>query len=198
MGVEGIGVIYGANNLGKTLQANSLVEKLNKAGVSSMYIKYPIYDLEPTGPLLNRILRDPDMPKPKPEEIQQIFAQNRFDYQPSLVQIIRNGFFPILEDYKGTGIAWGMTFGVPLDYLESINSGLLEPNVAVCLDGKRFKKGIEKIHLHENSGLWEKNRKIHQFLAKRYGWEIVNANQSIEKVAYDIWLVIRSKLSISD
>ena len=45
-------VLYGVNNLGKTTQAQLLVERLNKAGVQATYLKYPIYDIEPSGVLL--------------------------------------------------------------------------------------------------------------------------------------------------
>ena len=38
-------VIYGVNNLGKTTQANMLVQKLKASGLKAEYLKYPIYDL---------------------------------------------------------------------------------------------------------------------------------------------------------
>jgi thymidylate kinase len=49
--------IYGINNIGKSTQTSLLVQKLVNAGVPVEYIKYPIYDLDPTGKMLNEILR---------------------------------------------------------------------------------------------------------------------------------------------
>jgi dTMP kinase len=49
--------IYGINNIGKSTQTSLLVQKLISAGVQVEYIKYPIYDLDPTGKMLNEILR---------------------------------------------------------------------------------------------------------------------------------------------
>lgn len=80
-----------------------------------------------------------------------------------------------------------------------LNIELAENNMGALLKVKeRFKKekplkGIriglalhvtkEKIHIHEqNGGLIQKVRKKHLQLAKEFGWKIVNANQSREKV----------------
>ena len=49
--------IYGINNIGKSTQTSLLVQKLMNAGIQVEYIKYPIYDLDPTGKMLNEILR---------------------------------------------------------------------------------------------------------------------------------------------
>ena len=51
-------VIYGANNLGKTVQANLLIDSLRNIDKNAHYLKYPIYDLEPTGPRINAALRE--------------------------------------------------------------------------------------------------------------------------------------------
>lgn len=48
---------YGVNNIGKSTHARMLSEKLKKEGYDPVYVKFPIYDLEPSGPLLNKIIR---------------------------------------------------------------------------------------------------------------------------------------------
>jgi len=49
--------VYGINNIGKSTQTSLLVQKLINIGVRVEYIKYPIYNLDPTGKMLNEILR---------------------------------------------------------------------------------------------------------------------------------------------
>ncbi|MFH1375542.1 MAG: hypothetical protein ABIH35_02625 [Patescibacteria group bacterium] len=49
--------LYGINNIGKSTQTSFLVQRLVNSGVRVEYIKYPIYDLDPTGKKLNEILR---------------------------------------------------------------------------------------------------------------------------------------------
>ncbi|MFH1545947.1 MAG: hypothetical protein ABIE14_01040 [Patescibacteria group bacterium] len=49
--------IYGVNNIGKSTQTSLLVQRLVNVGVRVEYFKYPLYDLDPTGKMLNEILR---------------------------------------------------------------------------------------------------------------------------------------------
>ncbi len=185
-------VIYGPNNIGKTTQTKKIVDWLISKGIKASYLKYPIYDLEPTGPRLDGILRH------KTEtlsaiEIQKIFVQNRKDYEKILQNRLDSGEWIIAEDYKGTGLAWGMTFGVPKKELEKINKNLLEEDLAICMIGDRFLSAIEKGHLHEDGGNWEKNKEIHIKLAEEKGWNVVEANGSIRQVNGRIRKVIVKK-----
>lgn len=191
--IEGIGkfiVLYGPNNIGKSEQAKRLVENLNSVRIPTELLKYPIYNLEPTGPALNRILREGNPQGLNAEETQKIFAQNRFDFQPALESKLKRGTWIVAEDYTGTGIAWGLTFGVPMEKLMEFNKDLRKEDIAICLDGERFSSGIERNHLHERSEKWELNRAIHRELAKKFGWEMVHANGSREEVAQEIFMVL--------
>ena len=81
-------------------------------------------------------------------------------------------------------------------YLKKINKGILKEDLAILLDGKRFKKAKEKIHIHEtNEQLIKKVRKQHLKLAKEYKWKVINANQPREKVFKDIKKEIDKLLS---
>ncbi len=189
-------VIYGANNLGKSTQIRRLAKRFVEEGKQILLMKYALYDLEPTGPLLNKILRHPEELDKKyaEEEIQEIYAQNRREFQETLVSVLNAGITVLAEDYTGTGIAWGMTRGLSVERLEEINKGLVEPDIAILLDGERFDTGKEKGHRNEDSGdeIWEKNRQIHLDLASRYGWHKVNANGSVGEVEEKILKVIDS------
>jgi thymidylate kinase len=187
-------VIYGANNLGKSEQSRRLSSKLIHEGNQVFVIKYPIYQLEPTGPIINSILRNPDDPNRKISEyeLQKLFAQNRRDFQEVLIQLMNAGVHIIAEDYTGTGISWGLTRDVPHEDLVTLNEDLLIPDLAILLDGERFLSGIEQRHRNESDldVVWEKNRSAHQFLADRHGWKRVNANQEIEQVHRDVMEIV--------
>jgi len=63
------------------------------------------------------------------------------------------------------------------------------------LDGERFSTGREVNHTHEGSDdLWQRGRECHLFLAKRYGWPTVHANQAREKVLEDIVSLVEEKV----
>lgn len=188
-------VLYGVNNLGKTTQAKLLVEKLSHHGVFAEYIKYPIYELPPTGHILNTVLRSGTEQKLSEIELQKLYAQNRRDFQPTLEQKLVRGKWIVAEDYTGTGLAWGVTKGAPLDILEKQNNGLIQEDCAVLLDGDRFLSGKEARHLHEsNDSLMQHCRATHRALAQKYSWLTVDANQSVEDVAENIWKIIQTLL----
>lgn len=173
-------VLYGSNNLGKTTQAKMLVDALTLRGVNARYLKYPVYDLPTTGPIINSILRHGV--SMSAEELQRVFAQNRRDYEPRLVEDLENGIWRVAEDYTGTGIAWGMTHGVSFAALEEMNRGLLKEDLAILLDGERFTSGIERGHRHEEGADWNLNRRIFLGLMVMYRWELVNNNGTENEV----------------
>ena len=188
-------VIYGSNNIGKSTQLNFLEDDWNSIGRPYTRIKYPIYTTE-TGILINRVLReDKDGNKLHmgDEELQYWYAENRLQFQPELKELLKRGDV-LAEDYKGTGLAWGLTKGVSRELLDLFNAGLLEPDIAILVDSEvRFTSGVEKGHRHESAGneIWETNRRIHLELAAEFGWEVVaNANESRDKVHENILKVL--------
>lgn len=187
-------VLYGANNLGKSTQARMLVDSLKAKGINAAYIKYPIYDLAPTGPKIYDILHG-KLPLPKEENLQKLFVQNRKDFEPELEKILESGTWVVAEDYTGTGIAWGMVRGLKVMDMEKLNEGLLKEDLGILIDGKRFVHSVEKGHINEEQDeIWEKAREKHLELGEKYGWKKVNANQDKEKIAEEIWKNIENKL----
>lgn len=189
-------VLYGINNLGKTKQAKVLIERLRHEGYPAEYLKYPIYDLPPTGPQINAILRGGKGQPMSEVELQTLYAKNRRDYQSRLKETLATGTVVVAEDYTGTGIAWGLTKGAPLVVLEQLNADLLREDLGILLDGDRFPHSREINHLHEsNDELTARCRQTHQTLAQRYGWLLVQANQPVARVADDIWRLVAARLN---
>ena len=181
-------VFYGINNLGKSTQAKLLVARLNSEGKSAQYIKYPVYDLKPSGPIINAYLREGNPYKLAAREAQILYAYNRMHFEPKLIESWENGTHVITEDYWGTGVAWGVGAGVDLDFLLMINKPFQWEDLALLFVGKRFDSGKEKGHLHEDDDAFmEKVRKTHDNLGERFGWKNIHANGTIEQIAQDIW-----------
>ena len=189
-------VLYGTNNLGKSTQAKLLIDKLKKNGNDIEFLKYPIYDLEPTGPKLNDILRSGKPQKMSEIELQELYAQNRHDFEPQLKKMLGSGKIIIAECYIGTGLAWGLTKGAPLDKLEQQNKNLIKEDIAILLDGEPYAEAQEKNHLHETKNdLMRKCRDNFLALAQRYNYEIINANQPKEEIADQIWKIVQNKIN---
>lgn len=190
--------IYGINGIGKTTQTEMVVSYLQNQGLKVSRLKYPVYDLEPEGPFIYKYLRDPQFRLENElttDDLQQKYADNRARYEEELKKRLDSGEWIVAEDYIGTGIAWGLTWGGNLEYLESINKDLFPAELSILMHGKRFNTAIEKDHRNE----MEEERinickNFHLLLSGRYNWEIVDANQSVEKVTEDIIKRIRKIL----
>ena len=101
--------LYGINNIGKTTHTVRLVKRLKKAGYDAVRIKYPVYDVHPSGDFLNKVLRSGESQMLSEEELQLWFVLNRTQFQPILKGWLDAGKIVVAEDYTGTGIAWGTT-----------------------------------------------------------------------------------------
>lgn len=190
-------VIYGINNLGKTTQARRLVERLTVGGHTASYLKYPLYDLEPSGPLINEYLRKNNPHNFTPREFQLLQVKNRSQYDAELRQRLAAGEWIVAEDYVGTGIAWGMGAGVDRLLLERLNSHLYAEDKAFLFEGKRFVEATEVGHRHETDNeLMEAVQGAHNELGGDYHWHRINANLSIEEITDELWRIVEEIFSV--
>ncbi len=184
--------IYGINNIGKSTHARLLTKRLIREGYDAVYIKYPIYELKPTGPEINSILRSAGKQKVDEEQLQTLFMRNRKDYEPQLKKLLAEGKTVVAEDYTGTGLAWGTAKGLKLSLVEKINKGLLREDLAILITGRRDLRAIEKVHIHEtNEALVEKVGMILLQLAQKYGWIKIGLQARIDDTAELIWKEIK-------
>ena len=89
-----------------------------------------------------------------------LYIQNRLDYEPQLEKDLQEYDVVLAEDYIGTGMAWGMTQGVPYAWLQAKNDQYpqLKPDLEILMDGDRFLEGKED--QHRNEGDDEENLRI--------------------------------------
>jgi thymidylate kinase len=188
-------VLYGINNLGKTTQAKLLVKNLKKSGHQAEYLKYPIYDLEPSGTILNNFLREGNKYRLSRRDAQFVYALNRTQYEEKLLKKLDKGTNIVAEDYTGTGLAWGIGSGVDEKFLLDVNAHLFKEDLGLLFDGKRFMNSVEKRHKHETDrSLIKKVRQAHLYLGKKYGWQKINANLSIKDIREIVWNKVKKIL----
>ncbi len=183
--------IYGVNNMGKSTHALLLVEKLKSEGLEAVYVKFPVYDLGPSGVFLNGVLRGGKQ-EISEEELQMWFVVNRFQFAPQLENWLSEGKIVVAEDYIGTGIAWGMTKGLEEKWLESLNEPLRKPDLAILIEGERSMGAVEDLHVHENDDdLVARCYKNFQYLAAKHGWERVQLQAEKSETAKLIWQIVK-------
>ncbi len=187
--------LYGINNVGKSTQAQILTEKLINEGYDAEFLKYPNYGIEPTGRFLDNVLRSGTEQHLSEDELQMWFVLNRYQFQPEVEKKLAEGKILIVEDYTGTGIAWGTAKGLDRKWLEDVNQYLLKEDLAIYLYGQRHLGAKEASHIHEqNDALIEKCRLVHEDLAERYKWKKVLVEGTKMETAEMIWKVVQKFL----
>lgn len=187
---------YGINNIGKTTHAKRIVEHLKELGKKAVYVKYPVYEINPSGKFLNKILRSKSQ-KISEDELQLWFVINRYQYQPKIKEMLSQGTWVIAEDYIGTGIAWGITKGLDRAWAEEINKKLLKEDLAILIDGERNLTAKERKHIHEQDDkLMKKSRKVHLELGKLYKWEKILLCPKKGDTQREIWKSLTSRLGL--
>lgn len=172
--------LYGINNIGKSTQAQMLVDHFQKTGLKVKYLKFPIYDLSPSGVFLHTVLRS-KVQTITEAELQMWFALNRYQFENHLKDFKQNYDLVVAEDYTGTALAWGTAKGESLEWLEQINSKLIKEDLAILIDGQRSTDSIEKGHIHENANdLIDKTKKVLLDLADKKNWHIIQRQEEIQ------------------
>lgn len=180
--------VYGPDGVGKHKQGDLLENNLMGVGISAKRLRYPVYDVQPTGPRLDNILHKHREKLPE-EEMQALFAQNRADFEPTLKSWLDSGAVVIAENYKGTGLVWGVVRGLDEGKMVELNKHFVEPDVAIVLDGPRWEDRPD--HPYGEEDEWYKVRQMYLTMADKYGWVKVDANASILTVASRIWAVVK-------
>lgn len=188
--------LLGVTNTGKTTQQAKLQERLFAEGYRVAYVKYPVYDLLPTGPRINAYLRQGNPEGISAQEFHVLQIQNKRDFAPKLEHLLSENDIVLAEMYVGTGIAYGMGDGLEKDWLVSAYEGLRKADVSILLDGARFLESREAGHHYENDDeKTERIRAAHLELAADFGWNIVEANGTIDEVHEAIYQIVRPHLS---
>jgi len=181
--------------VGKSKQLEILDDTLHRMGISCRRIKYPIYNLEPSGSELDRILHRGHGSLSE-ERMQELFAQNRRDFQKTLNSWLDAGVCVLAEDYKGTGVAWGMVRGMSLEKMEELNSDQINPDLAILLDGPKRVERLQEEHPYDDEDEWYRLRRVYLQLADRYGWIRVGADAPILTVAGRIFAVVKPVVTV--
>lgn len=186
-------VLYGINNIGKSTQAKLLVERFEEEGIESEYVKYPVYQEEPTGSFINEVLRKGK--RISDEELQMWYVLNRYQFEPRLKDMLSRGTYVIAEDYIGTGIAWGMARGIEKSWLIELNKFLIPSDIEIYMKGHRFEESIEDNHRNEQDAvIMKKAEDAHDELAQQYGWNEVDAGQAVQVVHESVWNIISKSI----
>lgn len=187
--------LLGINGIGKSTQMALVLEQVREVWGSVAYLKYPLYRLDPTGPAINAYLREGNPQGWDPTEFQIAQTENRRAFDSTLRSMLLAGVTVVCEDYRSTGLAWAIATGVDREVVLERDKSLVPEDLIILLDGEPFDGFREKGHIHEtNDDLMNRVGNVFRDLAQEFGWDVVNANQSREKVRDAVWQLVEKIL----
>lgn len=183
--------IYGIPRSGKTTQIELLEQAFRRKEHKTQFVKYPMFDQQPTGEFLNEFLHKGKHEHITERELQLWFTLNRLQYQPVLKERLDEGVVVIAENYVGMSVAYGLLAGVSKEWLVTINDLIVKPDISIVLQCDRV---IDEAPQGEGKTLRELQQ-YYQELANEYAWYKVNGDQTMMEVHTEIWEIIRKVIT---
>jgi len=189
--------LEGIDKSGKATQALMLRSWLMSRGFNVEIISFPDYTTDIGREIKSFLNRGKYF---TPEVRQLLYAANRWERKDLMEDWLRKGKIVIADRYIPSGLAYGYANNLPLDWMICIEKGLPEPNLVIVIDIspetsiKRSRGNVDRYEADLN--FLSRVREGYKFLAKKFGWFIVDGERSIEEVFNDIKAIVSFKLKI--
>jgi len=129
-----------------------------------------------------------------PMVLQALFAVDRYQVDTENRRMLRAGHHLVFDRYYQSSVVYGQASGIDTKWLKSINSSLLQPDVAILLDTNPEVSNIRRPGRRDS---FEKDFQLLEQVAFNYRqyWDlfchsgkyhIVDANQSVDAVHHQI------------
>jgi dTMP kinase len=115
-----------------------------------------------------------------PQEVRaMLYAANRWEKKKELEASLSTKDATIVDRYTPSNLAYGLSKGLELAWLLSLERGLPEPDLVLLLDappGSLVRRLASKRDTYEaDTGLQKGARKAYLRLARNLGWKVVDA-----------------------
>ncbi len=171
--------IEGADGIGKSTQVKLLAKRLD-----ADIIKYPFYN-SITGNLISDILLNNPLKdlsnKKRALIIQSLMTLNRYEIVEKVKECNKDNI--IFDRYVLSGYVYGTMDGLTEEFIKSINSSLPEPDLTIVMYGTPYRLNDD---YYEKEAKQERVNMLYQSYARQFKYPLVNANQDIDDVSYDI------------
>jgi dTMP kinase len=179
--------IEGIDAVGKRTQTSILSSWLASKGLKTRTLSFPFYETV-IGREIRKFL---DGGTNYPQEVRAVlYAANRWERKADLEAILASTDVTIVNRYTGSNLAYGISYGLDLDWLLNLETGLPKPDLVLVLDAPPAKlvprRGNNKDSYERNIDLQEKARRAYLMLAEKFGWRVIDANRGIEETKRNI------------
>lgn len=178
--------IEGVDAVGKRTQTSLLKSWIQERGMSTRTLSFPVYETA-IGKEIKKFLAGKTSYPPQVRAM--LYAANRWETRAELERLLSRTDVVIVDRYSGSNYAYGVSSGLQLDWLMSLESGLPAPDLTLVLDASPAElapRREAKDSYERNTDLQANARRAYFDLAARFGWTVVGADRGIKETAESI------------
>ena len=187
-------VFEGIDKAGKTTQAKLLEKKL---GSKCVRIDFPDYST-PIGKEIRQFL---DGKRNYPDEVKMILlSANRWEKKGEIEKMVSKGTTVIMNRYHQSNLVYGISKGLKLDWLLSLDKGLPKADLVIVIDirpktlASRSKNVVDTFE--KDLELIRRVKKNYRILANKFNWRTVEGEKSVDEVHGQVLRIVRKFVKI--
>ena len=187
-------VFEGIDKAGKTTQAKLLEKKL---GSKCVRIDFPDYST-PVGKEIRQFL---DGKRNYPDEVKMILlSANRWEKKGEIEKMVSKGTTVIMNRYYQSNLVYGISKGLKLDWLLSLDKGLPKADLVIVIDirpktlARRSKNVVDTFE--KDLELIRRVKKNYRILANKFNWRTVEGEKSVDEVHGQVLRIVRKFVKI--
>lgn len=187
-------VFEGIDKAGKTTQAKLLEKKL---GSKCVRIDFPDYST-PVGKEIKQFL---DGKRNYPDEVKMmLLSANRWEKKGEIEKMVSKGTTVIMNRYYQSNLVYGISKGLKLDWLLSLDKGLPKADLVILIDIRpktlvsRSKNVVDTFE--KDLELIRRVKKNYRILANKFNWRIVEGEKSVDEVHGQVLRIVRKFVKI--
>ena len=187
-------VFEGIDKAGKTTQAKLLEKKL---GSKCVRIDFPDYST-PVGKEIKQFL---DGKRNYPDEVKMmLLSANRWEKKGEIEKMVSKGTTVIMNRYYQSNLVYGISKGLKLDWLLSLDKGLPKADLVIVIDIRpktlvsRSKNVVDTFE--KDLELIRRVKKNYRILANKFNWRIVEGEKTVDEVHGQVLRIVRKFVKI--
>jgi len=190
--------IEGIDQSGKRTQTRLLADELRRKGAKVSTISFPLYKSS-SGKQIQRFLQGKQ--EYPATALHMLYSLNRWENQELITNLTEKSDFVIADRYYPSNLAYGVSRGLSLGWLQGLDRGLPTASLVIVLDVP-----VRSSFGRKSSGrdVHERDKKLllrvgltYRTLAKKLDWKMVDANRPVEEVHEAVWSIVRKKFRFS-
>jgi dTMP kinase len=187
-------VFEGIDKAGKTTQAKLLEKKM---GSKCVRIDFPDYRT-PVGKEIKQFL---DGKRNYADEVKMmLLSANRWEKKVEIEKIVNSGTTVIMNRYYQSNLVYGISKGLKLDWLLSLDKGMPKADLVIVIDIRpktlvsRSKNVVDTFE--KDLELIRRVKKNYRILANKFNWRIVEGEKSVDQVHSQVLRIVRNFVKI--